>query len=1449
MGKVDPKVDVRKFGLELVGNIAWGTHLCEFYETKRDLIDILVPYFVEGLKSNEFCMWVTSPPLEVDEAKKALKKKVPDLDRYVEKGQIEIISYKDWYLLGDKFDADRVLQGWVKKEKNALKKGFEGLRLTGNTFWIERKDWASFTDYEASVNAVIGSHRMIALCTYSLKKCGGTDVVDVMRNHVGTLIRKGEAWNLVEDVARRKRAENGLQHEREFSGLLVNSSVDGILAYDRDFRFTVWNEMMERISGLSREQVVGKSALEAFPILKQTGDDKFMREALAGKTGVARDLRYKVPDTGREGCFEGYYSPILSRSGEVLGGLGIVHDVTEQRKTEEALKISEKKYRDLVANLAEGILVIDKSGKISYVNPQMAKMLGYSEAEMIGRLLFDFMDERGKTDARAAKWLRRQGTSVQIEQEFIKKDGSRLMALVTTSPITEHDRSVGVIAGVIDITERKETEEHIRALSAFPAENPNPVIRVSKDGKILFANSASLLLLAEWNCQVGQLMLGEWCQRVKEAYASTSKKELENAVADRTFSFLIIPIKDAGYVNIYGRDITDQKKAETAIHQSEEKYRSIVETAQEGIMVANPDGRIVFANERMAQTLGYTVDELAGKPGLEFVPEKEKARAHERMKNRQEDIKEQYEVWMLRKDGSEVCLLVSGTPLFDKEGKHLGNLGMYTDITERKKAEEALQKSEELSRRQFEEIESYYDNAPVGLAVLDTDLRYVRINKRLAEIHGRSADEHISKTMREIVPALADQAEKLAHTVIETGEAVRNIELTGETSAQPGVKRIWLESWIPVKSDNGNVCGVNVVVEEITERKKAEETIRESEQRMNRSQEMAHLGSWELDLLNDRLTWSDEVYRIFGLKPQEFASTYEAFLKAVHPEDRALVDAAYSDSLRDGTNSYEIEHRVVRPNGEVRIVHEKCEHVRDSSGRIIRSVGMIHDITERKKMEETIQQAARDWEETFDSVPDLIAILDNQHRIVRANQAMAQQLRLTPAQCIGLPCYESVHGTCQPPDFCPHAKTLRDGQEHTEELHEDRLGGDFLVSTTPVKDERGQMIGSVHVARNITERKKIENQLREARDYLDSLLNYANAPIIVWDPEFRITMFNRAFERLTGLSSSEAIGKPLDILFPKEQKGEAMSHIQRTLAGEQWETVEIPILHKEGIARTLLWNSANIHDPVSRKVIATIAQGQDITERKSLEAKLEQYTKHLEHLVDEKTRQLQDSERLATIGQTAGMVGHDIRNPLQSIEGAVYLAKDEVKSMPVKNEEKAELEGILQIIENQTEYIDHIVADLQDFARVAASQPLETDVQDLIINTIPQKTPSNIEVCTVFQENLKKIIIDPVFMKRVMRNLIDNAIQAMPKGGKLNITVAGNGDKVEVRVEDTGQGIPESDKSRIFTPLFTTKAKGQGFGLAVCKKLVEAQEGKIMFTSEVGKGTSFTIILPNRKVN
>ncbi len=179
----------RKSGINSIGDVPWGTHFCHFYHTKEDMLNILIPYFRAGLENNEFCMWVTSEPLKVDDAGAALQRAVPDLDECIRRGQIEIIDYSQWYTATGRFDQDRVLAGWVEKETSALKRGYEGLRLTGNTSWLEKSDWKSLSEYEAIVDNVIGLHRMIAICTYSIDRCGAFEIIDVINNHQFALIR------------------------------------------------------------------------------------------------------------------------------------------------------------------------------------------------------------------------------------------------------------------------------------------------------------------------------------------------------------------------------------------------------------------------------------------------------------------------------------------------------------------------------------------------------------------------------------------------------------------------------------------------------------------------------------------------------------------------------------------------------------------------------------------------------------------------------------------------------------------------------------------------------------------------------------------------------------------------------------------------------------------------------------------------------------------------------------------------------------------------------------------------------------------------------------------------------------------------------------------------------------------------------------------------------------
>jgi signal transduction histidine kinase len=242
------------------------------------------------------------------------------------------------------------------------------------------------------------------------------------------------------------------------------------------------------------------------------------------------------------------------------------------------------------------------------------------------------------------------------------------------------------------------------------------------------------------------------------------------------------------------------------------------------------------------------------------------------------------------------------------------------------------------------------------------------------------------------------------------------------------------------------------------------------------------------------------------------------------------------------------------------------------------------------------------------------------------------------------------------------------------------------------------------------------------------------------------------------------------------------------------------------------------------------------------EHKLEEYSKNLEKLVEERTKQLKDSERLAAIGATAGMVGHDIRNPLQAITGDVYLAKSDLASMADCEGKQCVLESLTEV-EKNIDYINKIVADLQDFARPLKPNVEETDLKSIIDDLLKKNgLPENVEVSVKVETG--KIVVDSTFINRILYNLVNNAVQAMPKGGKLTIRTYKEANDTLISVKDTGVGIPEIVKGKLFTPMFTTKSKGQGFGLAVIKRMTEALGGTVTFESQEGKGTKFIVRLP-----
>jgi hypothetical protein len=190
--------ETRKTGIEVVGDMPWGTHFCLFYETKEDLLEILISYCRAGLESGEFCLWIVAEPLTVEEATGALKDTVPGFSRYLADSSIEIVSARDWYLSGGTFDLKRVTAGWLEKLARASARGYVGVRVTGDTAWLQKKDWKHFCEYEEGLNDAVANQRLAVLCTYPLAACGAMEILDVVRTHQFAVAKRHGDWDVIE---------------------------------------------------------------------------------------------------------------------------------------------------------------------------------------------------------------------------------------------------------------------------------------------------------------------------------------------------------------------------------------------------------------------------------------------------------------------------------------------------------------------------------------------------------------------------------------------------------------------------------------------------------------------------------------------------------------------------------------------------------------------------------------------------------------------------------------------------------------------------------------------------------------------------------------------------------------------------------------------------------------------------------------------------------------------------------------------------------------------------------------------------------------------------------------------------------------------------------------------------------------------------------------------------
>ena len=382
---------------------------------------------------------------------------------------------------------------------------------------------------------------------------------------------------------------------------------------------------------------------------------------------------------------------------------------------------------------------------------------------------------------------------------------------------------------------------------------------------------------------------------------------------------------------------------------------------------------------------------------------------------------------------------------------------------------------------------------------------------------------------------------------------------------------------------------------------------------------------------------------------------------------------------------------------------------------------------------------------------------------------------------------------------------------------------------------------------------KFKLEVDKAQNYLDTV----DAVLIALDVDGMITFVNRRGRELLGTRVGEALGKDwFDTYLPSEIQKDVKRRFQSLVKGRTaipdllFDRYETSIRDANGVERLIAWHNTVLKDEDGH-IIGMLSSGSDVTERKSVERDTTRYTQLLEELVAERTRKLRQAERLAAIGELASMVGHDLRNPLQVIFTQLYLAKEYISAMPDAERAVLEKVGLAKMWESlgkQVEYMNKVVSDLQDYARPIEPKTVEVNLRDLVVDTLSSMTiPPNIKVSLMIDEKFHRVIIDPALMKRVFTNLISNGVQAMPDGGQLTVKASWAAETASIDFQDTGVGIPEENLDKLFQPLFTTKAKGQGLGLAVCRRIVEAHGGIIKVESKVKEGSTFTIKLPHER--
>ncbi|MGQ0810785.1 MAG: PAS domain S-box protein [Nitrospiraceae bacterium] len=759
---------------------------------------------------------------------------------------------------------------------------------------------------------------------------------------------------------------------------LVESATDAIVLADQTGSIISWNRAAATMFGYADYEVLDKPLTLLMPVryreaheqglarVRDTGETRLIGKVIA-LHGLRKD--------GIEFPLELGLATWRTSSGAFYSG--IIRDTTERTRAEEALNRLRHQHALILTQAGEGIYGIDAAGITTFVNPTAAKWLGYEEHELLGQPMHPLLHHTKPdgshypVDHCPIHAAMRDGRVRRVTTEvFWRKDRSSFPVKYVSTPIREEGRIVGVVVVFSDISEQKraeavlkQSEERYRTLFE---DNPSMYFIVDTAGTVVSVNRFGAEQLGYTPEElIGQSVLQVFYEADREAVTQKVAACLEQPGRALSWEFRKVrkdgtliwvhetakAMRDAdnrSVVLIVCEDITKRRRAEAALRWSEERLELAVRGSTDGLWDGRPfpdepwssPRTPVWWSPRFKAMLGFGEDEFPDV--LASWIDRLHPDDHERVfaaLTAHIERREPYDVEyrLQTKQGDYQWFRARGQGMWDTDGRLLRMSGSLQSVSDRKQAEEEL-------LRTTNRLQAILDNSPAVIQLKDAQGRYTLVNSRWQSLFGISAEEAIGKTVYDIFPkAVAETLQDNDHRVLQ---ADTPLELEEHIPQRDGL-HTYISVKFPLHDAAGSAYGVCGISTDITERKHAEQALRASEERLRLALSAAHLGVWDWNVQSGSVFWSESVEGLFGLPPGAFAGTYAAYLELIYLEDRGIVLQTIQQALHEGM-AYEIEHRIVWPDGSLHWLACSGQVTRDESGKAVRVLGTVRDVTARK---------------------------------------------------------------------------------------------------------------------------------------------------------------------------------------------------------------------------------------------------------------------------------------------------------------------------------------------------------------------------------------------------------------------------------------------------------------------------------------------------------------------